>query len=233
MSRCRSEGTGNGKRFPLPPALSKLPPGRQRLPKQFIDENRRNRIVLAALEVFGKRGYTDPTVADLLTEASVSRATFYKYFADKEACFRALHEEVLAWLEQRARDAATGAEDWRSAVVAVSRCLIGLLDEDPRLARICTVEWVLGASQVRSHHEAMVGRLAAGLREGRAECPWAEQLPQCAELFVLAGAASLISRTTVFGLGPDAEALSVELPEVILVHYLGAEEAQRAARKPG
>jgi AcrR family transcriptional regulator len=213
--------------------LSKLPAGRQRLPRQFVEQNQRDRILLAALDVFGERGYAAPTVQDLVTASSMSRATFYKHFADKEACFRAVHAEVLAWLEERARDAAMGAEGWASAVRAVCERLIVLLDDDPRLARICTVEWILAGDAVRSRHEAALERLAGALRQGRAERPGGKHLPRCLELFVLAGAMSVASRTIVYDREPDAKALVRELPEVLLVPYLGAEEARRAARRPG
>jgi AcrR family transcriptional regulator len=191
------------------------------MPKPFVEQNRRNRIILAALEVFGEQGYAGPTVKDLIGEASVSRATFYKYFPDKRACFRAVHEEVLAWLEENARDAAREAEDWQGAVRAVSRRLVRLLVEDPRLARICTVDWILGGEEVHSHHQQALERLADGLRQGRTERPQGKDLPPCLEPFLLAGAVSLVSQSVVFGFEPNAEALSRDLPDLILGFYLG------------
>jgi AcrR family transcriptional regulator len=215
-------------RFPLPPALAKIPPGRQRLPRQFVEQNQRNRIILAALDVFGGKGYAASTVHDLITAASLSRTTFYKYFEDKEACFRAAHEEILAWLEDEAREAARGVSDWRRAVLSVSERLIVLLSEDPRLARICTVEWVLGGDEARSRQEVALGELAAALRKGRAERSSGRSLPQALETFVLGGAVSVLSRAVVYGLEPDVESLVRELAEAILTPYLGAEEARRA-----
>lgn len=198
------------------------------MPRQFVEQNQRNKILLAALDVFGEIGYGAATVQDVIERARVSRATFYKYFGDKQACFRDVHEEVLAWLEEKARDAADGADDWESAVCAVCESLIVLLAEDRRLARICTVEWLLGGDEVRDGHEAALEKLAVALRRGRAMRPWGKHLPRCLESFMLAGAVSVASRTIVYELEPDAETLVRELPELILVPYLGADDASAA-----
>lgn len=48
-------------------------------------------ILHAAAEVFGRAGLADTTVEDLLAEAGVSRRTFYKSFANKEAVLAALY----------------------------------------------------------------------------------------------------------------------------------------------
>ncbi len=225
-----ARGKSDGERFPLPPALARLPDSRRRLPREFVEQNQRNRILLAALAVFGENGYSASTVQDLIVEASVSRATFYKYFRDKEECLRAVHDEVLGWLGEQARDAGRPATSWAAAVVAICGRLLALFAEDPRLARLCTVESLLGGEEVRARHEAALAELAVALRRGRSERPWGEELPSLLEPLLVAGAVSLAGRTIAFSPDPDVSGLAETLPESILLPYLGAEDARGIAR---
>lgn len=52
----------------------------------------RGTILVAAGRVFGRLGYAGTRVEDILQEAAVSRATFYKFFESKEAVFLAIEE---------------------------------------------------------------------------------------------------------------------------------------------
>jgi AcrR family transcriptional regulator len=51
--------------------------------KRSFAEMTRSDILLAAMNIFAKKGITNTTVQDLLDEAEVSRRTFYKYFDNK------------------------------------------------------------------------------------------------------------------------------------------------------
>jgi AcrR family transcriptional regulator len=201
------------------------------LRRDFVERNQRDRILLAALEIFGTEGFDAATVKGLAAEAAVSRATFYKLFPDLDACLIAVEEEVLGWLGQRAREAAAEeAGDWPAAVIAVTRRLVELMREDPRLARLCGVELLYGGAEVRLRLEAALDQLAEGLRQGRGERPWGNDLPPLLEAVLVRGAVSLVATKIAFGSGPTTTALADELPEVILISYLGAEDARRAVR---
>jgi AcrR family transcriptional regulator len=214
--------------FTLPPALARLPDGRGRLPREFVEQNQRDRILFGALEVFGAKGFAAASVQDLIDEASTSRATFYKYFADKEEALRAVHDEVLGWLEEEARNAALAAEDWTGGVLAVSARVLGLFIADPRIARLCGVEAMLGGAEVLARQDEALAQLEAALRSGRSARPWGEDLPALLEPLLLAGAVSMVARAIGLRQDPDADHLIRDLAELILLPYLGADEASRA-----
>ncbi len=216
----------DGKAFPLPPALARLPPGRHRLPRQFVEQDQRNRILLGALNVFAEKGFAAATVQDLITEASLARATFYKHFADKEACLLALHDEVLAWLGEEARDAAGAGADWPGAVRSVSERIVQLLADDPRIVRLCAIEAPMAGPGIRSRHEVALGTLAAALRKGRSERPWGRDLPRVLEELLLSGALSLLAGTIGGSHERSVGSISRELPEILLIPYLGVEDAR-------
>jgi AcrR family transcriptional regulator len=54
------------------------------------------RILQAAEEVFGAKGYANATVADVVDLAQVSRGAFYLYFDNKDDVFRTLVARVIA-----------------------------------------------------------------------------------------------------------------------------------------
>jgi AcrR family transcriptional regulator len=227
IRRGPSEGDSD---YRLPPALARLPTDRGRLRREFVEQNQRDRILLASLEVFGTKGFAAATVKDLVAEASVSRGTFYKFFPDKDACLLGLAEEVLGWLEDEGRDAARDATDWPAAVTAVTRRMIELLREDPRVADLCGTELLLGGPEVRARRDSALEDLASALRRGREERPWGGGLPGSLESLLAQGALALATRKIVHGTERDAKALADELPQILLIPYLGAKDARRAVR---
>lgn len=58
-------------------------------------EATRESVVDAALRLFAERGYLGVRVQDIAREAGVSRATFYKYFSEREEILAGLFERLL------------------------------------------------------------------------------------------------------------------------------------------
>ncbi|MFS0862227.1 TetR/AcrR family transcriptional regulator [Fredinandcohnia sp. 179-A 10B2 NHS] len=59
-------------------------------------EIRRQQILMAAMEVFKRKGYEKATLKDIVEEAGMSRGWIYLYFSDKNEIFRALLEHLDA-----------------------------------------------------------------------------------------------------------------------------------------
>lgn len=84
--------------------------GRNRNPKnqagdgELVRENVRVKILTAARSVFSTKGYRASTVSDLIREAHVARATFYKYFPNKRQVFYELLREFLDTLYENTRN---------------------------------------------------------------------------------------------------------------------------------
>ncbi|HEX4890735.1 MAG TPA: TetR/AcrR family transcriptional regulator [Alphaproteobacteria bacterium] len=56
----------------------------------------RQRLLAAARQLFVERGYHDTRPQDISRLAGVGHGTFYLYFSDKQACFRAFVEQAQA-----------------------------------------------------------------------------------------------------------------------------------------
>ena len=136
----------------------KLPPGRHGLPRQFVLHNQRERLVDAAVHVFGTRSFGEARVADVLERAAISRKTFYEQFDDKEACFIAAYEAAAERARDAVRAAARDADDWDDAVRAGVAALLNFLADEPELARLLAVEVAgAGPTALRRRSEAARG----------------------------------------------------------------------------
>ena len=69
----------------------------------------RSAILAAAREVFAELGYGAATVRDIVRRTDLAAGTFYNYFPDKEAVFRALLEESAVRVRERTRAGRAGA----------------------------------------------------------------------------------------------------------------------------
>lgn len=58
-------------------------------------EERRSQLLTAALAAFGKKGYHDTQVSDIIAQARVARGTFYLYFESKRDVFDAVVQQVF------------------------------------------------------------------------------------------------------------------------------------------
>ncbi|MGL4176607.1 MAG: TetR/AcrR family transcriptional regulator [Dermatophilaceae bacterium] len=82
-------------------------------------EDTRERLVQAALELFGERGYARTTVDDIAARAGVSARTFFRHFPDKE--------EVLFAEDDRLLPVVTGAITGRKEPVGAEPLMVDVL----------------------------------------------------------------------------------------------------------
>ncbi len=71
----------------------------------------RMRILRGAMAAFGRLGYADTRVEDILEHARVSRPTFYRYFKSKEDAFDAVDEVISMSFLQTWTSAVESVED--------------------------------------------------------------------------------------------------------------------------
>src|SRR3982751_6354824 len=102
-------------------------PGRREATKQA----NRAAILDAAREVFAELGYGAATVRDIVRRTDLATGTFYNYFPDKEAVFRALLDGAAQEARARVRGARRRAQSVEEFVREGYRAYFGFLASDP------------------------------------------------------------------------------------------------------
>jgi AcrR family transcriptional regulator len=208
----------------------RLPAGRHGLPREFIAQNQRERIITGLVESVAERGYNATTVAHITKAASVSRRTFYEHFADKEACFLAAYEMVAEHIRESMKVAAEVFEEWPQQVRAALGTMLRFLAGEPDLARVCMIEPVAAGGEIAARHRASMEGFVEILKAGRPQHAGERPLPEATEATLVGGIVSLIVREINAGRTEQLEQLLPDLVELTLAPYLGAEQASRLAR---
>jgi AcrR family transcriptional regulator len=223
-AKARSVAEGTGTTSP------RLPAGRHGLPREFIAQNQRERIITALVDTVAERGYNATTVAHITKAASVSRRTFYEHFSDKEACFLAAYEMVADHIRDSMQVAAEAFEEWPQKVRAALGTMLKFLAGEPDLAKVCMIEPVAAGGEIAARHRASMQGFVEILKAGRPEHSGERPLPEATEATLVGGIVSLIVREINAGRTEKLEQLLPDLVELTLAPYLGGEAASRLAR---
>jgi AcrR family transcriptional regulator len=88
-------------------------------------------ILAAARDVFADEGYGAVSVRDIVRRTDLASGTFYNYFPDKEAVFRALVTDVAEEARRRVRAARRRAHTAQDFVEGAYRAFFEFIIEDP------------------------------------------------------------------------------------------------------
>jgi len=229
VAKGKAKAKGNGEDA-SGSASSRLPAGRHGLPREFVLQNQRERIVTALVDTVAERGYNATTVADITKSASVSRRTFYEHFEDKEACFLAAYEMVAGHIRSSMEAAAAAFDEWPQKVRAALATMLRFLAGEPELARVCMIEPVAAGGEIAARHRASMQALVEILKAGRPEHAGQRPLPEATEETLVGGIVSLIVREISAGRAAELEKLLPDLVELTLSPYVGPEEAEKLAK---
>ena len=131
------------------------PPGRGAPSREEVEDIQRARVLSAMVEVAAAEGYIGAAVAPVVERAGVSRRTFYELFEGREDCFLAAFEWGVSQARQVVIEAYGTQRSWRERIRHALAALLGLLDAEPELARVCVIE-ALGAGRLVLERRAEV-----------------------------------------------------------------------------
>jgi AcrR family transcriptional regulator len=154
-----------------PPELSRLPPGRHGLPRDFVVHNQRERLIAGLAEAVAEKGYGGTTIADITRHAAVSRRTFYEHFEGKDECFVAAFDTVTEQLRRVVEEAYEAEDDWPQALRAGIEAMLTFLASEPNLARLAMVEALVAGPVVVERYDAAVQTFLPYFTTGREKAP--------------------------------------------------------------
>jgi AcrR family transcriptional regulator len=155
----------------------KLPRGGSALDPETVRRLQRERLQEGLVRVVALQGYPATRVADITAAAQVSRNTFYALFADREACFAATWEAILAReTATSARPSSAGRDEPRTVHEHLHAVLGGLTTAviaRPDHARVLLNEALAVGSDGWSYRRRVVRQVeqCIGTAAGRADGP--------------------------------------------------------------
>jgi AcrR family transcriptional regulator len=209
--------------------LSKLPPGRRLVPRDFVAQNQRERMLLATAELVAERGYQKTTIELIAKTARVALSTFYEQFSSKEECFLAAFDETIDAAAEVFAELLDPEQEWVDQISSGLEIALEMVANEPARARLCIVEAQAAGGEALVRYQGMLERIAPKLREGRIHNPRASRLPDGLEVAIVGGLVWLIHQRLLAGQEDEIKGLLAEMLQVTLTPYVGEVEAGRAA----
>lgn len=199
------------------------------MPREFIAQHQRARIIGALAEETFEQGYQQVTVADIVRRAGTARNTFYENFRSKEDCFLATQEYAMSAALERVVEAAGALQGWPQRVRAGLTAFISYVVEEPALARTCMVEALSAGPAAVEYYEKSQQAFVSLFRLGRDVSPHGADLPETLEEAIIGGVFWIVYQRLAAGEVSAIPKLLPELIEFALTPYLGAEAARQVA----
>jgi TetR/AcrR family fatty acid metabolism transcriptional regulator len=136
--------------------------------------DKRQRILDAAVRVFSKKGFFASRVSDVAAAARVADGTVYLYFRNKDDILVNLFDDVMSEHLAAAREAISKAADTPGRLRIIADHHLGLLGGNPELAVVFQVELrqstkfmeLFTASWLKDYFDIVEKAMEAGQRDG-------------------------------------------------------------------
>lgn len=212
--------------------LTRVPPGRHHLPRDFVAAHQQQRLFDAIVKLVAERGYHQTSLTQIVKTAGIARHTFYEHFESKEALFLAVFQRAEDELYQVVVDAAEAEPGpWEAKVRAGLAAGLQYIGGEPRLGRVLLVDVQTAGPAAVERYEAGLHRFAPLLRLGRRSTPLGAKLPDAIEDIVIGGLVWMVGRELLRE-EPDLEGLLPKVVEFALTPYLGETAARHVAAAP-
>jgi AcrR family transcriptional regulator len=124
----------------LTPMYRRLPHGPHGMGPEAVARNQRARLYGGMIEAVDRRGYKGTAVAHVITLAAVSRRAFYEQFANKEACFLATYDIVVARSKQRMLEGWMAEHGWENRMHRACRAFVEDATRNAKASRLVLIE---------------------------------------------------------------------------------------------
>ncbi len=99
-------------------------------------QEKRQRILECAQEVFAEKGYVNTPVRDIIDRSGFGTGTFYKHFASKEAVLTTLLEDFLAQIVGSVNQYYSGEDDLYLRFIETKRVILQVYIDNAGLSEI-------------------------------------------------------------------------------------------------
>jgi TetR/AcrR family fatty acid metabolism transcriptional regulator len=137
-------------------------------------DDKRQRILDAAVQVFARKGFFASRISDVATAAGIADGTVYLYFESKDHILIKLFDEVMGVHIEAARQEIRRVDDAAAQLRLIADHHLGLLGRNPDLAVVFQVELrqstkfmeLFTASWLKEYFDLVEAAIEAGQRDG-------------------------------------------------------------------
>jgi AcrR family transcriptional regulator len=212
-------------------APHQLPPGRHKLPREYVEANQRERILDAIADVTSLAGYAAMSVEDIIGTAGVSRRTFYDNFKSKEDAFLAALDAVSGQLLERVKSASAANDSFAGGVRDCLAAFLGFLSDDPRYADMLIVETLAAGPAAIQRRNELMHAFADMVRAGAETLPDGRRPPALTAETIVGGIYEVVYTRVLQGKLNELAGLLPDLAYSMMQPYLGHDKAKREAEK--
>lgn len=136
-------------------------------PRTARGERTLRKILDAARQEFGERGFSDSSIAAITQRAAVALGTFYTYFDSKEAVFEAVVRDMSAQVRDRVAPEFKAARDSIDGERRALEAFLRFAREHRDVYRIIDEAEFVQPASFREHYQNTATRIAARLAAAR------------------------------------------------------------------
>ena len=136
-------------------------------PRTARGERTLRKILDAARDEFGERGFSESSIVGITQRAGVALGTFYTYFDSKEAVFHALVQDMSAQVRDRVAPAFKDATDALDGERRALEAFLEFARSHRDVYRIIDEAEFVEQNAYREHYETTATRIAARLTAAR------------------------------------------------------------------
>ena len=173
-----------------------------------------------------EKAYAGTTIADVVSEAGVSRSTFYKLFGGKRDCFDAAAGHCVDRIARRVAEAASGCDSPAEATRRGVAALLEMLAAEPELALLLSGDVVGIDPRLVERYSAFTVPALEGIWEREGVPPAKHLSPGLA----FGRAQLLVFHEVAAGRPERLPGLAPDLVYLAIAPFAGHDEALRQAR---
>jgi AcrR family transcriptional regulator len=142
------------------------PASEGKAPRTARGERTLRRILDAARQEFGERGFAESSVSSITQRAEVALGTFYTYFDSKEALFAALVRDMSERVRVAVAPAFEGASDALDGERRALCAYLGFVAEHREVYRIIDEAEFVDPAGFKAHYQTTANRMVQRIERG-------------------------------------------------------------------
>ena len=151
-------------------------------PRTARGEKTLRKILDAAREEFGTRGFSDSSIVGITSRARVALGTFYTYFDSKDAVFAALVRDMSDRVRDAVAPAMAGASNALDVEARALAAYLRFVADNKEVYRIIDEAEFVDPAGFRTHYETAAARIATRLEEAVAKGQMRDDGPLATEV---------------------------------------------------